>query len=123
MANNDITRALLQLAVATREHIDEAVLAVYEEDLSDFPPDVVIEACQRLRKTTQWFPKVLELIVVCKAIRGEQYDAERNTRFPIRQELVLTEEEAHARHARGIAMRDKFLADLRAMIQSKRMPS
>jgi hypothetical protein len=114
--NEDVSRALLMLAVATRETIDEGVIAVYQEDLAEFDPDIVVEACEGLRQSAVWFPKVAELVQACKIIRQA---IRAKAEYPPALPAAPITEEARTR---GQAIRDKFLADLRAMIRSKKFP-
>lgn len=113
MTSEDVEKALMYLAVATRETLDPGVFAVYQQDLSEFDPVIVVEACEGLRRSAKWFPKVSELVSACQIIRmAERARAD----YPALPEPPRSE----ATKTRGEAIRDKFLQDLRAMMQSKK---
>lgn len=49
------------------EDVDDmvAVIAVYSEDLSEYPADVVIDACRSWARQSKWFPAWVELQELC----------------------------------------------------------
>lgn len=55
--------ALKVRTVARKEQQDDLSLtvAVFTEDLMDYPPDVVIDACRRWASKEKWFPSWAEL--------------------------------------------------------------
>jgi hypothetical protein len=77
--------AFTRLAIATREKIDRATYVLYLEDTADYSTAVVTEACRRLERSAQWFPKVGELREECRMIaarKAEDAEARRRALNP-----------------------------------------
>lgn len=64
--------ALTKLALATREKAEPEVFRVYLEALAGWSTEVLAEACTRLQRTAQWFPKVAEIVEACNTIHRER---------------------------------------------------
>ena len=65
-----VKKALARLVISTKSRAEDGDdlkfrLAVYADELR-FPPDVVVEACQKWARTEKWFPSVAELIERCE---------------------------------------------------------
>jgi hypothetical protein len=78
-------KALTRLALATREKVEPSVYVIYLEDTAAFSTGVMTEACQRLERSSAWFPKVAELIEECRLVAQQQQErreqAERQKRI------------------------------------------
>ncbi len=111
-----IIDALERLASATQTRTDDAAwlgtLRVYVENLERYSADIVTAACRKLETTATWMPKVAEILDQCRQIHRTQAP-----QAPVRLDPQPdpTPEQ--------LAMRDNFLAELRAMIATKRMPN
>jgi hypothetical protein len=65
-------RALTQLAIATREKLEPQTIATYLDDVARVSTPILVAACERLRKSAEWFPKVRELLDACQAVAHER---------------------------------------------------
>ena len=79
--------ALMAVAVATRERLDEAILRVYLEDerVAGFSDEDFAAACKALM-VADWFPKLGELVRACANARHERLarlDKERRSRLAL----------------------------------------
>ena len=60
---------LTKLAIVVRmpNDVDAApMLRLYLEDLAEYPPDVLAEACRQWRRTEKFFPTIAELIALMR---------------------------------------------------------
>jgi hypothetical protein len=65
--------------------VERASYVLYLEDTARFSTAVVVEACRRLETSSQWFPKLAELVEECQRVaqrHQEQREAERRKRLP-----------------------------------------
>jgi hypothetical protein len=59
-------------------HALDQFLLMYLDDSKPFPTAAVVEACERLRKRVQWFPKSSEFIEECRAV-GRVFEERRES--------------------------------------------
>lgn len=104
--------ALTRLGIATRDKLDTEARLVYLEDTQRIDTAVFVEACRRLEKAAQFFPKVAELIAACDVVAKEIRIREEQ----LRPRLAAPDEPDDARKA-------MWMAKIRAACQGKRMPS
>ncbi len=64
-------KALTRLGVATREKLEPQTFAVYLDDTAWIETKAFVEACRRLETIAQWFPKVAELMEMCRLVAKE----------------------------------------------------
>lgn len=105
------TKALTELAIATREKVERQTLDLYLEDTAAVPQWAFVEACRRQRREVAWFPKVKELLEACDLVRREAALREEMRR-PRR---IAPPPIDPARHA-------ELLANLKAAMKGHRMP-
>lgn len=101
--------ALARLAAATREKVEKETYAVYLDDTKHIAVDVLELAAHRLEKSSNWFPKVAELIDACNyVLRERQIRDEQN-----RPRLMPDDTPSPERMA-------ELMAKIRAACQGKR---
>lgn len=94
-----------------REKVEKPTYAVYLDDTATIETRILVEACHRLEKSGQWFPKVSELLEACRLVaKEEQIRREAN-----RKRLPAPDEPDATRKA-------MWMAKIRAICQGKRMP-
>lgn len=78
--------ALTRLAIATREKCDRATYLLYLEHVQRFSTEVVIAACRRLESSSEWFPKVAQLVEECRVVarhKAEQQEQHKRRMLDI----------------------------------------
>ncbi len=63
--------AVVRLGVALRDRLDTEAQLIYLEDTQRVETAVLVEACRRLEKSAQFFPKVSELLSACNLVAKE----------------------------------------------------
>lgn len=61
--------AKLRIKTARKAESDDDMaltLLAYSEELAEFPPDVVIDACRSWARQNKWFPTCMELREMCQ---------------------------------------------------------
>lgn len=110
-----VSKALTVLAIATRDtSIDAAVTRVYMPHLDRYTVEEVEAACEALH-TSDWFPKVGELIKECSRERRHRQDAEAERRMAniklLPEPVISAEKQA------------ELMAKLKATVRRHRMPN
>ena len=124
-----VTEAIAKLAVARAARAEDEDFEVYLEALEDLPAPIVARACRRLWNIERGeyesaLPAVATIRKMTLTLQREDNDAAALARLaPMPTPLPISEAEAAEHAAKCAAMRDKFLADLRAIMHAKRMPS
>lgn len=65
-------KALTRLAIAVQAKLEPQTFAIYLDDLNDIETVLVVEACRRLEKTEEWFPKPKILRQMCSVVARER---------------------------------------------------
>jgi len=124
-----VTEAIARLAVARGARAEDEDFEVYIEAFDDLEATVVARACRALWNVERAeYESALPAVATIRKmafqiLREDEEKAARARLAPKRPALPMSEAEAAAHAAKGAARRDKFLADLRAMMHTKRMPS
>lgn len=72
--------ALTALALAVKEKVEPATYVLYVGDTQRFPAQVLEIACERLRRSREWWPKLSDVIDECQLVarqQAERVDAQR----------------------------------------------
>jgi hypothetical protein len=75
-------KTLTELAIATREKVERQTFDVYLDDTAQVPTWALVDACYRLRKSAEWFPKVKELLDACSTVLREREIRNQAKRLP-----------------------------------------
>lgn len=105
-------KAMTRLALATREKVEPQTFAVYLDDVQRVETAVLIDACRRLEKSSEWFPKVKELLDMCNVVAKERQIREEMNRPRLSA--------AQTPDPDRVAM---WMEKIRASCRGKRMPS
>ena len=104
--------AIGRLAVATRERVEPALFEVYVESTSAVPVEVLVRACDRLSRTSQWFPKVAEILEDCRAVARADQERREATQRRLTDGNQPVSDEKHRELMHGLV----------SLVRSKRFP-
>lgn len=74
--------ALTRLAIATREKVDKATYVLYVEQTSNVPVSVLEAACRRLETSSDWFPKLSQVLEECRIVGQRRAEQAAQKRLP-----------------------------------------
>ena len=73
VATKCITALRLRTVSKNEAASDQALtVAIYAEDLADYPRDVAIEACRRMARMSRWFPAWADLYEQCELLMRDR---------------------------------------------------
>lgn len=73
--------ALTRLALATREKCEPQTLQVYLDMTAGWSVEILTQACERLGRTAQWFPKVGDITAECESVYKQAAERRETARL------------------------------------------